>query len=584
MAALARSLTTTFFLVAGLALVVLGYLLHKYPGLVPGFVQPIFNALIPHLPYFVVAWGLFFLGHARNMVAREYNSAQRKNRQFPHAWKIPLIATQAFILQFVGFIYGLSVGLGWAKPITSLLGLLFLLLLFFAYVLWYAISHIQHHFPSIAALRVATIVALPLAGLSLFFWVGVQLLLPSLLLGLFALAAALASLGISTTKPDQQKALWLQVICLAVTIGLLAPVAYGALPLGSRVDLVGLGLIASGKGMEDSKVEALSYSPDSKKIAVSLKSDSGCSVLVEKSEPTGNKLAGGADELTIVSYKAPAGEEAVRPVFVAHGRYFLIDAVKNGQRGIWRVNSETGSTVSLRESGVEPFGDGFPWSPQKGLFLYVSRAGEGYRLNSLNPLTNQSKVLMRSENPIFTPSWSPNGKEVSYADGVQGFVRLFDLKTKERDGLMSGVERAEGDQFKPEGTVQEAIPAPDGFRYLYVTKKGKTTAVWAIRADGTHRDKLYETRNIVKKIAWNPDAQKIVFEEKLPDLWFLSRPSCVKILDANVGPGVVQNLIPSQISNFSPSVSSDGVKIAFAASEGLWYPSFGQGVWVAVLR
>ncbi len=66
------------------------------------------------------------------------------------------------------------------------------------------------------------------------------------------------------------------------------------------------------------------------------------------------------------------------------------------------------------------------------------------------------------------------------------------------------------------------------------------------------------------------------------DLGFLGSFTNIKLLDGNLGTAV--NLIPAQISNHAPAISTDGAKVAFVAGDGLWYPSSGQGLWVALLR
>jgi hypothetical protein len=56
----------------------------------------------------------------------------------------------------------------------------------------------------------------------------------------------------------------------------------------------------------------------------------------------------------------------------------------------------------------------------------------------------------------------------------------------------------------------------------------------------------------------------------------------VRVLDANVGR--THSLIAPQLAHRSPAPSPDGAKVAFVASQGLWYPFQGTGIWVAMVR
>lgn len=591
---LSRMLTTTFFIVLGIGLIVLSVLLKYFPGLVPTFIQPFLAHFIPRLPYIVMAFALLSLGQSRSIVTAQYTAEMRKNRQSPHAWKIPLIATQAFILQIVGFIYALIVGFGWISPVRNRLALIFLLFFFLCYVMWYVVAHIRHHFPTMAALRVATFIAFPIAGLSCFCWCALQMTLLSLFIGLFSLAAILISVSISSQNQKEQQGGLLQLVALLLSIGLLVPVAYNAIAFGSsQKNLVNLGLIVSGI---EGKVEALCYSQDSEKIAFTQrKEEKSYIVKIEKVDQTLKKGPNGKEAIVLTfapTIQVAPLEAACRPFFIQNGKTLLIDAVKNGERGIWKVDSEKDSVSILLSRGVESFGDGVHWSEKNGLFLYVSKFENGFKLCTLDPETGKTQVLFKSQDPILTPSWAKEDNEVSYADGKHGLFYAFDLKTHEKSLFMSDYERVQGNKFVPEGIVDEVIPAPDGFRYVYLTHKGKIEAIWEIHSDGSTRDKVYETKNAICNIAWHPDAQRIVFEEKYGrwDYGFISPPTNIKILDANLrdldsNHGSYEFLIPPQISNWDPAISPDGVKIAFAASDGLWYPSFGQeGIWVAVLR
>jgi hypothetical protein len=590
MKSIARLLTTTTFLILGLGFIILGIIVRLWPSWLPGFLKPALDQLFPRLPYFVVGIGLFFLGWARSMAAQQLISEYRKNRKFPHAWKIPLISVQAFLLEMACFIYALPVGLGWYPPLQNLMAMVWVVFFFLLYTLWYVTAHFLNRIPAIAGLRMA-IVTVALSAVSDILW-WFQSLFPAVLLGILGVISLLIA-SLIRVKGVEQTGSWPKITLLAVSVVFLTHLTYNALPFGNpTADLMNLTLATKSLQGEIQNINYFSAPDHSKdEIVFSQKTDEGffldvITAVFSQQEPLKPYVA---------SFKVPAGDEVFRSIFVKNGTLILADMALNGSRSFWKVDVKNGK-ASLLCRNIQPIEDGIPWSESRGQFLYVTQADGKYRLNILTLASGKSKILMTSENPIHTPSWVPplnpqhNAKgfypeqQVAYADGIHGLFYVVDVKTGDKEPLMSEAERSLEGKFVPEGKTVEAIPAPDGFRYLYLAEKNKTTEFWLVLADGTKREMIYQTNASVSNLAWHPDGQQIVFEEIHAGLdhGFFKTVSTAKLLDANLGNCV--NLLPPQISTRSPAVASDGVKVAFVAGEGLWYPAVGQGIWVAALR
>lgn len=602
MKSIAKLLTTTTCLVLGLGFIIIGVGIRRYPSLIPGFLKPTLDQLFPHLPYFVVGMGLFLLGWARSMATQQLISEYRKNRQSPHAWKIPLVSFQVFLLETACFIYALPVGLGWYPPLQNLLALVWVVFFFLLYALWYVTAHSLNRFPAIAGLRMA-IVTIVLSVVSFLLWWWFQLLFPAVLLGILGIISLLIAILVRV-KGVEQTGSWPKVTLLAVSVFLLAHVTYNSLPFGNpTADLVGLTLATQSLPGEVNNLNYFSAADHSKDDIVYFQKTNGDfnlgvirAVFSQQNafQPAVLSQKGPVEPFVSV-FKVPAGEESSLSLIIKNGTLILVDMLKNGSRGLWKINAENGKATLLRR-GIQPIEDGVPWSETRGQFLYVTQSEGHYRLNVLTLANGKSKILMTSENPIHTPSWvtplnpphNPKGlypeTEVAYADGSHGLFYVVDSKTGEKEPLISEDERSLKNKFSPEGKAVKVIPAPDGFRYLYLVEKNKKTEFWLVLADGTKRGMIYQTSASVTHLAWHPDGQQIVFEEIHPgwDHGFLKSISNAKLLDANLGNCV--NLLPPQISTMSPAVASDGVKVAFIAGEGLWWPAADQGIWVAALR
>ena len=522
--------------------------------------------------HFVSGFGLLCLGYARNLVLGVYTAESKKNRQFSHAWKIPLLGMQVFILYLSGFL-AVLVGLGKIPPLHSLILLMFFFFIFLCYILWYLVEYFKNRWSSIASLRIA-MMALVLAAVSYFSWTIVKAVLPSMMAALLSVIAVFFSLLLSETGSTLQRGNWLKTLCVLGAVILLGFVGYYALPFGKpRTSLVDLGLAT--KDLQGD-IQGLTYSPDGTKIAFSQKTKDGWFLQVVNPENE-----------THVVFKVPAGEGPFHPLFVDGGKSILLDAVQKDNRGLWKVNSTTGTVTVLRENSVEPIGDGTPWSISNGQFLFVTKTSSQYQLNSMLLLKGKSKVLFSSKDPILTPSWTATGREVVFADGIHGLPYVLDIKNKSPQLLLSEEERAEDNKILKGAPVDEILPAPDDFRYLYVSHKNGETTLSSVLKNGTKRVELYTSKNALSNISWLSDGQKVVFEQK--GTWadffkagFLMEFKTIRILDANLL--TVEDLIPQQISDHSPAGSPDGVKVAFVGGEGLWYPSTDSGIWVAVLR
>lgn len=558
-------------------------LLEKAP-----IIKEFFDQVLPNLPALFGGFGCLFLGLARGTVANEYADLKKKNRQYPDAWKIPLIRAQA-IFFYITFVYGVLVAFGRANPVTSPMTMVLLLLFFFIYIIIYLFEHARHRLPSIAALRMS-ILTVGLAAAACALWV-FQICFPALVVAVLALVTLFISVFVRI-KGVEQVLFWPRTTLLIVSALLLAHVTWYALPFGNPwMDLVSLKSTESLSG----NLAYLSYfqpgkNHDGTKLAVSRKDKDGW--VLHLLNP---------DHPTLDLYDMPnASSEEFHTIFIQNGRYLLADLTK-GSRGIWKIDCENGKATQLKASGIEPLGDGTPWSERNGQLLYVTRSEGKYQLKILTLATGKSIWLFSSENPILTPSWvnvsnpkvspfwSKYDEKVAYADGNQGLFYVLDLRTNTRELLKSDMERMQGEKFKPVGKVVKVLTSPDNFRYAYLSQIGNKSVISVVGADGDRRDPIYETTATLGKICWHPESQQLIIEEKHEgwhrwDLGFFLTYSNVKILDANLG--TATSLIPPQVSHYSPAVSPDGVKVAFVASEGLWYPSLNDksGIWIATLR
>jgi Tol biopolymer transport system component len=258
---------------------------------------------------------------------------------------------------------------------------------------------------------------------------------------------------------------------------------------------------------------------------------------------------------------------------------------------LWKVDAGNG-VIAILKTGIQPIESGTPWFEKNKKFLFVVSQENGSSLNVMDLTTSLSKELVRLNSAIHTPSWSFSGDKVVFANGVSGLPYTYDIATGALEPVISSVERPEMANLLKGPAVREVLPAPDGFRYLYLTSKNNIYAFWEVRIDGTNREKILETNaSSVRNISWFPNGQRFLFEEKMRRNDFHSETDNVILVDANLG--TVETLIPTQFPTHSPAISPDGANVAFTGTTGLWYPSIHKllppfeektGLWVARLR
>ena len=595
--AMSKLLTATVWFCFGIGFILLGILNHRF-DLIPAVMKQPLLQLIPHLSYFLVGLGLLCIGQLRSGIQNDYSAEYKKNKQFSHAWKIPLFIAEVWIYRIIG-VYGIAVGVGKLAAVKNLMGLIGLLVGFLLYLLWYAIAFMKNRFPTFATFRIAAFLGLVPAIISILFWIS-QFIFLSLVFAILALIATMVSL-FSSSSAVEQRLNGMKLLCAAGTFCLILIIMLNALPYGKPcAELKGLGLASKDPVGE---IGILSYSPEQKsvlnnpdtstrqKLAFSLKTKEGwvLQIIDAKADETVVPNDENYPKEVVSKFVVKAGEEAFHPYFVEGGKAILLDGVKGGKRGLWKVDTSTGLTTILRRSGVQPFTDGSPWSEKTKQFLYVTADDSGYKLNAY-PEGKAKKALFRSTSPILSPSWTMSGEDIAYTDGNHGLFNVLNLASGKSTALISDQEMAEN--FKPKDMmVKEVLPAPDGFRYLYLAEEGKKTTLWSVLADGTKREQIYDVQGSIQDLTWYPDGQKILFEEKrnragLLNLFypygFLTESRRVRLLDANLE--TAQDLILPQVSHRAPAISPDGVKVAFVADQGLWLRQGSTAIWVAHLR
>ena len=103
------------------------------------------------------------------------------------------------------------------------------------------------------------------------------------------------------------------------------------------------------------------------------------------------------------------------------------------------------------------------------------------------------------------PALSPNGQQLVFSSSRSGFQNLW---TSGPDGSMP--------RALTSGNVFDERPAfsPDGKRLAFVSDRGGRRGIWTMAADGGIPERLAHA-DVVDRLVWSPDGQRIVFAAAL---------------------------------------------------------------------
>lgn len=199
---------------------------------------------------------------------------------------------------------------------------------------------------------------------------------------------------------------------------------------------------------------------------------------------------------------------------------------------------------------------GFAHSPD-GSRLVVSEetADKSGELKMADRQTGRTSLIRKTELAAVTPEWSPDGAMIAYADRINGNSEVCAIKP---DGS--------GWRNLTNQPVQDFGPSwsPDGKRLSFITTRGEPSQVsqlYTMNADGSEPAPVTPRKGWEGGAVWQPDGRKIVFSCDRND----SPGNLLDICRINPGGGGEERILLHRGHDAEPAVSPDGSRIAFAA-------------------
>jgi TolB protein len=191
----------------------------------------------------------------------------------------------------------------------------------------------------------------------------------------------------------------------------------------------------------------------------------------------------------------------------------------------------------------------------KGVFstkiTYVVKRAGRYELQVADADGFNAQSVLASNEPIISPSWSPDGSRIAYVsfDQKKPIVVVQNLA----QGTTRVVANFRGNNSAPAWS-------PDSRHLLVALSKDGLTQVYRIPSSGGEAERLTNSSGIDTQPAYSPDGQWIAFTS--------DRGGSPQIYRMPAAGGPPQRLTFEGTYNAAPRFSPDGKSIAFVQREG----------------
>jgi TolB protein len=253
--------------------------------------------------------------------------------------------------------------------------------------------------------------------------------------------------------------------------------------------------------------------------------------------------ARGADALVIGSVQRTAdGRLAVR--------YKLLDTIKSAQLS---ALSDAVQPKNVRLQAHRIADDVYEkLTGVRGAFAtriaYVSenRGAHDYRLEVADADGESVHVAVRSNEPIISPSWSPDGTKVAYVSFEQRkpIIYVQDLVTGARRVVANQKGNNSAPSWSPDGTMLAIALSKDGHYQVYT-----------VNADGSGLRRVSSSSGIDTEPQWSADGQHLYFTS--------DRSGGPQIYKMSAAGGNAMRVTFNGSYNISPRLSPDGKTLAW---------------------
>ena len=138
--------------------------------------------------------------------------------------------------------------------------------------------------------------------------------------------------------------------------------------------------------------------------------------------------------------------------------------------------------------------------------LYVTEEFSGgisqFKLNVADADGSNEQILLRSNEPIISPSWSPDSKQVAYVSFETGMAKVFiqNIATGKREIVLENKFQISSPSWSPNGKFMSLTLYQDGNAEIYI-----------LNLKNKNLTRLTNHYSIDTESSWSPNGSKIMF-------------------------------------------------------------------------
>ncbi|MFM8900283.1 MAG: Tol-Pal system beta propeller repeat protein TolB [Burkholderiales bacterium] len=192
---------------------------------------------------------------------------------------------------------------------------------------------------------------------------------------------------------------------------------------------------------------------------------------------------------------------------------------------------------------------------EKGVFAtriaYVTKAGRQFALRVTDADGEGGQVALNSMDPIISPSWSPDGRELAY-------VSFEKQKAVVYTQVIASGQRSELVNFR--GTNSAPAWAPDGQSLAVTLSREGGSQIFIVNRQGEVLRRLTNSGAIDTEATFSPDGKQIYFVS--------DRGGSPQVYRTSVSGGNAERVTFNGSYNISPALSPDGRNLAYISRVG----------------
>ena len=236
--------------------------------------------------------------------------------------------------------------------------------------------------------------------------------------------------------------------------------------------------------------------------------------------------------------------------------YRLYDTVKKESLGGTTVQV---SNQDLRRAGHTIADDIVQrLTGERGIFStrlsYITRNGKQFQLMVSDSDGQNSRVALTSIEPIISPVWSPDGKQVAYVsfETKKPVIYVHELATGKRIVLAN-----------QKGNNSAPAWSPDGSKLAVSLSRDGNTQVYSLNADGSNLKRLTSGSAVDTEPQWSRDGRSIYFTSDRG-----GSPQIYRMSSDGENFGSASRVTFKHSYATSPRISPDGKHLAYIARSG----------------